>query len=315
MVPRYRFAAGLALSSLLVAGCGDRERTAPTTSDTKLAQVLERGTLVLSTDLEYAPQSFAVRGADRRPGTRCTPDQLTAAQVSGFDADTGKAVARALGVEPCFVHPSWLEITAGDWGDRWDVSFGSGAIELGRLVALYVTQPYYVLPAYLFVRGSSPVQTAEDLDGSTIGACTSCSHEFYLRRSLVVPGFSGTYRIADPRIETFAVEGPGLRATARGDLDAFLCAEQVGRRAIADGLDLRQIGEPLFEEYATGWVDRQSELDVRSFLRRVDDVVVSLHRSGVLARLSKRWFGRDYTADAARFDLTSATTRPPGAAT
>jgi hypothetical protein len=33
----------------------------------------------------------------------------------GYDADTGELVAKALGVETCFVTPSWTAITAGKW--------------------------------------------------------------------------------------------------------------------------------------------------------------------------------------------------------
>jgi ABC-type amino acid transport substrate-binding protein len=70
----------------------------------KLAQVVARGTLTLSTDLRYPPQSFAVKGAKRAPGSRCPANQLTAPQVVGYDADTGELVAKALGVEPCLHH-------------------------------------------------------------------------------------------------------------------------------------------------------------------------------------------------------------------
>jgi ABC-type amino acid transport substrate-binding protein len=97
-----------------------------------LAQVVARGTLTLSTDLRYPPQSFAVKRAKRAPGSRCPANQLTAPQVAGYDADTGELVAKALGVEPCFVTPSWTEITAGKWSDRWDIAFGSGAITADR---------------------------------------------------------------------------------------------------------------------------------------------------------------------------------------
>ena len=79
----------------------------------KLASILARGTLVLSTDLEYPPQSFAVEGASRPADTKCADNQLTAPEVAGYDADTGKAVAEALGVEPCFVTPPWSQISSG----------------------------------------------------------------------------------------------------------------------------------------------------------------------------------------------------------
>jgi hypothetical protein len=47
-----------------------------------LGQVVARGTLTLSTDLRYPPQSFAVKRAKRAPGSRCPANQLTAPQVA-----------------------------------------------------------------------------------------------------------------------------------------------------------------------------------------------------------------------------------------
>src|SRR5215213_11907659 len=84
---------------------GGGSKTQPTgdVSTDKLAQVRARGTLVLFTDPAYPPQSFKVKGARRPADTKCAENQLTAAQMAGYDADTGKLVAKDLGVEPCFV--------------------------------------------------------------------------------------------------------------------------------------------------------------------------------------------------------------------
>lgn len=79
----------------------------------KVAQVGTRGTLTLSTDLRYPPQSFAVKPAKRAPGSRCPANQLTAPQVAGYDADTGELVAKALGGGALLRQPSWTEITVG----------------------------------------------------------------------------------------------------------------------------------------------------------------------------------------------------------
>ncbi len=67
---------------------------------------------------------------------------MTANQIAGYDADVGKLVAKALGVEPCFVVPTWTEITGGNWGDRWDIAYGSGAINTDRMPRLWMTAPY-----------------------------------------------------------------------------------------------------------------------------------------------------------------------------
>jgi polar amino acid transport system substrate-binding protein len=297
----------LVLAAASMAACSDDPTVSATgdpTSD-KLAQILDRGTLVLSTDLDYAPQSFAVPDATRPAETGCDPDQLTGPEVSGFDAETGKAVAQALGVEPCFVAPQWVEITGGSWSDRWDLSFGSGAIDAVRMEPLYVTQPYYALPAMAFVRAGSSIERPEDLSGMRVGACASCTHENYLRGTLDVPGFDGEYLILDPEVVTYTVEGPGLDAVDAGGLDGFLCSEQVGERAIADGLALEKIDERLFTELATGWIDKSSELDVEAFVHRVGAIVRDLHASGRLRQLSEEFFGADYASEAAAFDMST----------
>ena len=269
----------------------------------KLAQVLARGTLVLSTDPDYAPQSFAVKGATRAANTKCAPNQMTAPEISGYDAETGKLVAAAMGVEPCFVTPPFDQIIAGNWGDRWDVAWGSGALTAKRMTTLYVTQPYYSTPANFFVLASSPYTKPAELSGKQIGACAGCTHEQYLRKTLSLPGETLEYQVTDPKIVTFANEVPGLDAVAAGKIDAFLCSQPVGAAAIAKGAPLRMLDQAAFDTQKTGYVDRGLALSPIAFLNRVDAAIRDLHAQGKLKDLSVKFFGIDYASAAASFDL------------
>ncbi len=271
----------------------------------KLAQVLARGTLVLSTDGDYAPQSFAVKGATRAANTKCAPNQMTAPEITGYDAETGKLVAAAMGVEPCFVTPPFDQIIAGNWGDRWDVAWGSGALTASRMKSLYVTQPYYSTPANFFVRADSAYTKPPDLSGKNIGACAGCTHELYLRKTLSLPGVTLEYQVADPKIVTFANEVPGLDAVAAGKIDAFLCSQPVGAAAIAKGAPLRMLDQAAFYTQKTGYVDRGLALSPIAFLNRVDAAIRDLHAQGKLKDLSVKFFGIDYASAAASFDLAS----------
>jgi len=314
MLPRLICAALVGLA-LFATGCGDDADTAERAggsataqgsgdpSTDKLAQVLARGTLVLFTDPAYPPQSFGVKGAKRVAQTKCADNELTAPEITGYDAETGKLVAKALRVEPCFVTPSWTEVTAGNWGDRWDLAYGSGAVEFSRMEALYMTQPYYSTPTNFFVPGSSTAKTPADLTGKRVGACTGCTMEKYLRGTLELPGPRLEQLVDDPEIVTFDTEIPGLKATAKGKVDAFLCSEPVGDEAIATGAELRKLDVPAYYSNKTGYVDKNAGLDVGPFVARVNEIIAARHADGTLGRLSKKYFGKDYAAQAAKFDL------------
>ena len=296
---------GSAASSDTTSGSTTAVQPSGDASTDKLAQVLARGTLVLFTDPKYPPQSFAVKGAKRPANTKCAANQLTAAEIKGYDADTGKAVARKLGVEPCFVTPSWTEVTAGNWGDRWDLAYGSGAVALDRMNVLYMTQPYYTTPANFFVPKSSQVKTAADLSGKKVGACAGCTMEEYLRGTLDLPGPKFKDAVKNPTIVTFDTEIPGLAATAKGKLAAFLCSEPVGSGAIKDGAALRMLPVPAYYSYKTGYVDKKSGLAVGPFVARVNQIIAALQADGTLKRLSITYFGKDYATKAGAFDLST----------
>lgn len=299
---------GVVMAAILAAcsgGTTGRSAASPTADPTKdkLAQVQSRGTLVLFTDPAYAPQSMKVDGATRAANTKCAPNQLTAPEMDGYDVETGKLVAAKLGVEPCFVVVPFDEVIAGGWGDRFDVAWGSGAMTTSRMEKLYVTQPYYTTPANFFVKKGSSYQTPADLSGKQIGACSGCTHEQYLRKTLSLPGETLTYAVTDPKIVTFASEPPGLDAVAAGKIDAFLCSQPVGAEAITKGGDLRMLDTPAFYTYKTGYIDRSMTLAPQAFLSAIDGAIRDLEASGDLKAASMKYFGTDYVTAAAAFDM------------
>jgi ABC-type amino acid transport substrate-binding protein len=307
-IPLMALVAALALA----AGCGggdgaeDKPGAAAQTADPatdKLAQVLARGTLVGYHEADYPPQSLEVKGAKRAPDTKCSDTQLTANQVTGFDNETTKLVARGLGVEVCFATPSWTEITAGNWADRLDIAYGSGSINADRMQRLYMTQPYYAVPNYYFVAADSRLRHAADLDGKRIGACASCSHELYLKGELDIPGIDITLNVEDPQVVTYETEGPGLAAAAKGKIDAFLAAEPVGRAQIERGVELRRLPELAFTYYPSGFVDKSSGLESKAFAAKVNEIIRAAQADGTLEALSRKFFGRNYIAAAAKYDI------------
>jgi polar amino acid transport system substrate-binding protein len=172
----------LSIFGLLLASCGGGASTAKD----KLAEILARGTLIVSTDPAYPPQSQLVEGGARAANTKCASDQHTASELTGFDIDVSVAIAAKLGVEACFVTPDWTLITAGNWSNRWDLSIGSMTITPERMTKLYFTQPYYTTPAAFFVNSANTTYTQpSDLSGKRV---------VLAQAALMTPSWQARYR-------------------------------------------------------------------------------------------------------------------------
>ena len=308
--------------ALIVAACSsddgggsseaaETDPSGPTTSAAgdpgtdKLAQVQARGTIVLPIDPAYPPLSFIVEGAERSPDTGCAQTQLTGQEVDGYDVAVGNEVAEALGVEPCFVTPTWTEMIAGNWADRWDIAFASIGITADRMENLVFTQPYYATPERFYVLDDGPITGFEDLNGARIGVCTGCYADLYLQHELVIPGIEVTYAVDDAEIVGYNVERDGLDDVGAGKLDAFLCQETPAEQAIAEGIALRALDPPAYTAFIGGAIDRTSGLSLVSFNDRVNEILRGLHADGTLSELSLSYLGKDYATAAGAFDLDS----------
>ena len=120
-----------------------------------LDRVMSTKTLTMSSDPEYPPQSFL---NDKN-------------EMDGFDVDVGKEIAKRLGVELKIVTPGWDIITAGNWGDQWDMSVGSMTVTTGRQQVLdFADPPYYYTPAQFAAAEGSGIESVEDIAGAFVRA-------------------------------------------------------------------------------------------------------------------------------------------------
>ncbi|MEJ2597255.1 MAG: transporter substrate-binding domain-containing protein [Anaerolineales bacterium] len=310
--------------SVLLTSCGGAAAptTAPTTAPqataapatsapstpSKLDEIMKRGTLVISTDPAYPPQSQLVENATRASDTKCGSDQHTANELSGFDIDVAVAIAKGLGVEPCFVTPDWTLITGGNWSDRWDISVGSMTVTPERMNKLYFSQPYYTTPAAFFVyKDNTTYTTPSDLSGKKVGACTGCTYDAYLHGTLQIPGEQIDFVVKNVDFVGYETDLNALQDLALGDgirLDAVLTAQPTGAGAIKDGLPLKQLGDPVFYEYLAAAFDKESTMDEAPFVNKVDTIIQQLHSDGTLLNLSQKYYGTDLTSAAAKFDVS-----------
>jgi polar amino acid transport system substrate-binding protein len=296
----------LVIASLVLSACGGLG--APAEAADKLQEVKNRGVLLVSTDPAYPPQSELVENATRAANTKCASDQRTGDELRGFDIDAAKEIAKRLGVEACFVTPSWDLIIAGKWADRWDISVGSMTVTPERMEGLYFTQPYYTTPAAFFVHKDNTTFTQpSDLSGRTVGACTGCTYDFFLAGTLEIPGETMNYVVQNPTFKGYETDLNALQDLALGDgvrLDAVLTAQPTGAGSINDGLPLKQLGDPVYFEYLSAALDKSSSKNSVPLAQEVSKILQAMHDDGTLLNLSQQYYGLDLTTAAGEFDLS-----------
>lgn len=288
-----------ATTALVVAACGSgggsstTSGAAPTSSGgaastsatgapaTLLDKIKADGVLRVSTDPAYPPQSSF--------------DEATG-EWTGFDIDVATEIATRMGVTVKWETPSWDLITAGNWQDRWDLSVGSMTVTAERAEVLDFTTPYYYTPAGLAVQEGSDITSIDQLAGKRVGTCGACSYDFYLQRSLNIPGYNFEYLVPqDIEIVTYDTDSTGIQDLVVGRVDAMMSAVPTLEEAIKKGRKIKLLGDPVFLEPLAAAVDKNATLPVDTFVAELNTIIQGMHEDGTLSELSMKYYGVDLT--------------------
>lgn len=286
------------LVGVLIAGCVQRvaQETGPTNSDTsapaagaaqdQLAAILASGKIRVSTDPNYAPQSFLNQSGE----------------FEGFDIDVAREVAKRLGVEVEFVTPDWDLITAGNWGDQWDMSVGSMAITTARQQVLaFADPPYYYTPAQFAASEASGIDSLEAINGQTVCVGLSTTYESWLNGEDL--GFPASSMYAEPPSDVTVLplqsdnECAQSIQAGRTEFNVFLTSNTVVEAAIAEGVAIHKVGGPVYSENLAIAFDKAAPLNNDSLVARVGEILTEMHSDGTLTKLSEQWFKADLTQD------------------
>ena len=248
-----------------------------------LDQVMEAGKLVVSSDPNYAPQSFL----------------NDAGELDGFDINVAQVVAERLGVEVEFVTPDWDMIIGGNWGGRWDLSIGSMTPTEPRAEVLWFTDCYYFVPASFAVhKDNTDIKAPADLSGKKLGLGTATTYEDYLNGKLAMMGGQIMYDPpADIDIHPYSTDSEAIQDLALGDgvrLDAVMSAQPTIQTAIDSGVPLKYVGTPAFYEPLVFALDK-SRGPSDKMIAKLNEVLAAIHDDGTLTELSLKWYGVDIT--------------------
>ncbi len=271
--------------ALVLAACGG---AAGGDAATLLGSIEERGTIRVSTDPNYEPQSFLDANGE----------------FVGFDVDVAREIGRRLGVEVEFVTPDWDVITAGNWGGQWDMSVGSMTVTTARQEILDFADPaYYYTPAQLAAADGSGIDEIADLEGQPVCVGVSTTYETWLAGDEAALGLPAASVYSQPPAGISIVplstdsECPQAIQAGRPEFQAFLTSNTVVEAAIAGGVAVHRVGPPVFSENLAVAFDKNSELSNDTLVTTVSEAIQAMHDDGTLRELSLKWFGSDLTAD------------------
>lgn len=263
-----------------------------------LSDIKSRGYLLVSTDPNYAPQSFLNTEGKRPANTKCPSDALTTAEMQGFDVDVAAELGKRLGVETCFATPNWDAITAGNWADKWDISVGSMTITPERQKVLDFTTAYYYTPAVVAVTKDSGITTLDQLSGKALCVGASTTYEDWLNGKLNLPA-ENIYAKPPPNVTVVSLDTDQECAQAlqagRKDFVGYVTSGTVVDQNIANGLAVVKVGGPVYAENLAVAIDKAHTKDVASLLSALDGFVKTMHSDGTLTTLSNKWFQADLT--------------------
>jgi len=259
--------------------------TTSVAGQTVLEQILAAGTIKVSTDANYAPQSYL---NDK-------------GELEGFDISVAKEVAKRLGVKVEFITPDWDLITAGKWGKRWDLSIGSMTPTAERKQALLFTMPYYSSPAQFAIhKANTTIKTLSDLAGKRIGIASETTNERYLQRNLKIEDVDIVYQTWEPgELKTYPTDANHIEDLSLGDgarLDAVFTSRQTLAEAIesgcGNGCPIKMLGEPPYFEPLCFALDK-SRANSETLVTKLNEILKAMYADGTLVSLSMQFYKPD----------------------
>jgi len=247
-----------------------------------LEEIYAAKTIIVSTDANYAPQSFL---NDK-------------GELEGFDVSVAKEVAKRLDVKVKFITPDWDLITAGKWGKRWDISIGSMTPTKERKNALLFTLPYYSSPAQFAIhKDNTDIKTLADLAGKRIGIAGETTNERYLQKDLSIEDVKIVYQDWKPgKLQTYPTDANHIEDLSLGDglrLDAIFSSKQTIAEAIRSGCGkgcpMKMLGEPPYYEPLSFALDK-SRANSQTLVDKLNEVIKSMNADGTLIKLSEKFY-------------------------
>lgn len=241
---------------------GNTEKTGGTSADL-LADIQEKGELVIGTEGVYPPFTF----------------HDDSGQLTGFDVDIATEVAKRLGVKPVFLETQWDAMFAGLDAKRFDMVANQVGISDERLEKYDFSTPYNISVGVVVAgKDNNDISKYEDIKGLKAAQTMTSNHrkiaESYGAEIVSVEGFvQSVDLISSNRVDVTVNDKLSVLdyLTKRPDAPVKIVAQ--ADEVIEIGLLFRKNNETLVEA--------------------VNQALQDMIEDGTHLEISKKWFGED----------------------
>ena len=267
------FMAAAVLGSVGLTGCSSQgsgqssQENSSTGSGDLLAQIQERGEIVIAMEGTWAPWTY-----HDESGT-----------LVGFDVEVGQQIAQALGVEATFVEGEWDGLLAGLDAGRYDIMINGVDITEERSDAYDFSDPYAYNRTAVIVSGdNTDITSMEDLEGKHTANTISSTY------AEVAEGYGAEVTGVDDLNQTFEL-------LLSGRIDATLNAEVTYYDYMEAHPDANIKIACLDPEATQVAIPFRKGEETASLREAVNQALADMRESGVLTELSEKYFGTDIT--------------------
>ena len=248
------------------ASCSSNEDNATKQSNGKVAEIIERGTIIFGTTGDYRPLSF------------CEPDGT----YWGFGIEVANEIAKRLGVTPTFKKTSWPTLTADVLAEpqKFDLAIGGITITDARRETMLMSEGYLVNGKTILCRASEAdcYKSLADIDKPEIRVMVNPGglNEKFANESLTHATI-----IVHPKNE----EIPSLIAEGEADVMITEITEAPYYVQTDNRLAAPLLNKP-FTHGEIGMLMRKGQEDL---LQLVNDVIQQLKSDGSLRQLHEKY--------------------------
>ena len=171
---------------------------------------------------------------------------------------------------------------------------------------IYFSQPVKASPSVFFIRSDNKnISSLEDLSGKSIGTFTPSTQVDYLKNIIDIPGNVTKNPIKDPNIVEYQLQNEVLDDLVSGKLDAVLLPLIALKEERFNGTPVTHLMPYAFIGYSGPAVERSNTTDSVTFVKKLNDIILKLHKEGVLSKISMKYNNIDITKEAADFNISS----------